>query len=211
MTLKALTLAAVAIGAAALHAGNAGERTRAAAPAPDRVADRAAGTADTEALAAEAGALAKGYGGTLLAAVKSALETSGPVGAIAFCHDEAPGMAAEQSRRSGWRIARTSLKPRNPNAAPDDYERRVLEEFSRKIAAGAPVAGLSHAEIVETDGGRVFRFMAAIPTAAPCLTCHGSSLKPEVAAKIRELYPADRATGFSEGDMRGAFTLSKPL
>ena len=30
-------------------------------------------------------------------------------------------------------------------------------------------------------------------------------------AKLAELYPADRATGFQAGDIRGAFTLSKPL
>ncbi|RMG95091.1 MAG: DUF3365 domain-containing protein, partial [Candidatus Dadabacteria bacterium] len=34
---------------------------------------------------------------------------------------------------------------------------------------------------------------------------------PGLAAKIRELYPEDRATGFRAGELRGAFTLSKPV
>jgi hypothetical protein len=32
-----------------------------------------------------------------------------------------------------------------------------------------------------------------------------------VKAKLAELYPKDRATGFKEGDIRGAFTLTKTL
>ncbi len=36
-------------------------------------------------------------------------------------------------------------------------------------------------------------------------------MKEPVKAKLAELYPDDRATGYKEGDIRGAFTLSKPL
>jgi hypothetical protein len=53
--------------------------------------------------------------------------------------------------------------------------------------------------------------MKAIPTGEICLACHGESISPDVATAIREAYPQDQATGFSLGDIRGAFTLSKPL
>jgi hypothetical protein len=53
--------------------------------------------------------------------------------------------------------------------------------------------------------------MKAIPTAELCLTCHGEALDPELQATLDELYPADKARGFKEGDIRGAFTLSRPL
>jgi hypothetical protein len=53
--------------------------------------------------------------------------------------------------------------------------------------------------------------MKAIGTTSPCLTCHGSALKPDVAAKVKELYPEDEAVGFASGQLRGAFTLSRPL
>ena len=61
----------------------------------------------------------------------------------------------------------------------------------------------------EKDGKRVFRYMKAIPTGALCLNCHGTTLAPEVAAKLHELYPADAATGFNAGDLRGAFTITE--
>jgi hypothetical protein len=52
--------------------------------------------------------------------------------------------------------------------------------------------------------------MRAIPTDAVCLTCHGATLAPELAAAIRRDYPDDAATGFSQGQLRGAFSVIWP-
>ena len=66
--------------------------------------------------------------------------------------------------------------------------------------------------VIDDDQGRkTFRYMKAISTAALCLNCHGETLSPEVAVKIKELYPNDQAHGFKDGDLRGAFTVAKPL
>ena len=70
---------------------------------------------------------------------------------------------------------------------------------------------MAYAEVVEAADGKTFRFMKAIPTAEVCLACHGSDITPEVAAAIDERYPDDMARGYSLGDVRGAFSLSKPL
>ncbi len=86
-----------------------------------------------------------------------------------------------------------------------------MTEFVNRIAAGEPAASLKRAEIVEHNGERVFRYIQAIPTGELCLNCHGSDIKPNVRAKIQELYPADQATGFKPGELRGVFTLSKTL
>ncbi|MGX7743330.1 Tll0287-like domain-containing protein [Rhodopseudomonas parapalustris] len=176
----------------------------AALAARDRAVDQAA-------LQAEARSVIKDYSGALLGVLKSTMESSGPVEAIGFCNREAPTIAATASQRSGWTVARTSLKPRNPSAAPDDLERRVMTEFVAQIATGTPAASLHHAEIVDQNGEKVFRYIQAIPTAELCLTCHGRALRPDVAAKIQALYPDDQATGFAPGQMRGAFTLSRKL
>ncbi len=162
-------------------------------------------------LKAEAADLTGEYAGRLKAALGGAMESSGPLGALAVCHETAPAIAADISRRSGWSVARTSLKPRNAKSAPDDYERKIMESFEARIAKGEKTADLVSAEIVEKNGARTFRFIKAIPTSAMCLTCHGADVKDEVKAKIAELYPDDRATGFKLDDMRGAFTLKKRL
>ena len=63
-----------------------------------------------------------------------------------------------------------------------------------------------------TEGGKsLFRYMKAIPAGELCLTCHGKELAPDLAAKLRELYPDDQATGFSLGEIRGAFTITQPM
>ena len=55
--------------------------------------------------------------------------------------------------------------------------------------------------------------MKALPTQALCLQCHGAqaSLSPAVKEKLSALYPQDKATGYSVGQIRGAMTIRKPL
>jgi hypothetical protein len=43
-----------------------------------------------------------------------------------------------------------------------------------------------------------------------CLTCHGDPLAPDIAARIDELYPEDRAVGYEIGDLRGVFWIEFP-
>jgi hypothetical protein len=139
------------------------------------------------------------------------MNVDGPLKAIEVCNVAAPAIAADASA-NGWTVGRTSLKARNPKNAPDAWEEAALKEFDAAKAKGADLKTLEKSEIVEKDGVRTFRFMKAIPTAAePCLACHGEAIKDPVKAKLAELYPADKATGYKEGDIRGAFTLSKAL
>ena len=140
-----------------------------------------------------------------------AMKEGGPVNAIQVCQIEAPAISIGTSERTGWRVARTSLKLRNPANTPDFWERQVLKSFEARKAGGEDVKKMEQAEILTVDGQRTFRYMKAIPTAELCLNCHGPNIKPEVEAKLQELYPYDKARGFNVGDIRGAFTLSKPM
>jgi hypothetical protein len=70
---------------------------------------------------------------------------------------------------------------------------------------------LEFSEEVIEKGKRHFRYMKAIPTGKVCLSCHGEKLDPAVAAKLKALYPRDKAVGFRSGDIRGAFTIIQPL
>ncbi len=158
----------------------------------------------------QARAISAAFAGKLKGELVGAMKVDGPVKAIEVCNVAAPAIAADASA-NGWAVARTSLKTRNPKNAPDAWEKRVLEEFDAAKSKGAEAAKLEHFEVVEKNGARTFRFMKAIPVAEPCLTCHGEAVKEPVKARLAELYPDDRATGYKLGDIRGAFTLSKPL
>jgi hypothetical protein len=155
--------------------------------------------------------LIKAFATRLQGELKGALQEGGPTAAVRVCKEEAPAIAASLSEQSGWQVGRTSLKTRNPDNAPDAWEREVLEQFDDRKAAGQPVAGMTHAAVVEQDGGKRYRFMQAIPTGDVCLACHGSDLSSDLVEALDKAYPEDQARGFALGDIRGAFTLSKPL
>ncbi|MDF1554629.1 MAG: DUF3365 domain-containing protein [Deferrisomatales bacterium] len=142
-------------------------------------------------------------------ALGSALQQGGVDEAIRVCQREAQGLAAKVSAATGWEVARTSTRYRNPANAPDPWERRVLAGFEARRAAGEAPETLEFSEWVETGGTRMLRYMKAIPTGQVCLGCHGTTIAPKAAAALREAYPEDRATGFSAGELRGAFTLKK--
>jgi len=150
--------------------------------------------------------------GTLKGELVKAMKEGGPVHAIQVCNTVAPHIADAKSEEHGLHIARTSLKVRNPGNAPDEWETQVLNQFEERKAGGEAIDTIAKAEVVETaDGKKQFRFMKAIPTGEVCLKCHGAEIAPEVAAKLDELYPEDKARGFSLGDIRGAFTITKDL
>ncbi len=165
---------------------------------------------------AEHVAVCRGAMQKLGVALKTKLETSvadsGLVGALAVCNVEAVPIAETISIEEGVIVGRTSLRIRNPRNTPDDWERGILAEFSVRRKNGEDVTKLDAWVIDESDAGHhTFRYMKAIPTAPLCLSCHGTAVEDQVAAKIAALYPEDAALGFTEGDIRGAFTVVKPL
>lgn len=148
----------------------------------------------------------------LLAVLQAEIARGGPEGAIAACRDQAPALARTASQESGWTVRRVSLRNRNPKAVPDAWERAALEDFDRRAAAKESPATLERAEVVQVDGKPVQRYMRALPTLELCTQCHGTpdKLSPAVVERLKALYPADRATGYRVGEIRGAMTLQRP-
>ena len=157
----------------------------------------------------QARTLVKQFAGQLQAEVAAGMKAGGPVHTIEVCSVKAPAIAAEITESSGWQVGRTSLKLRNPANTPDAWELQVLEQFEARKAAGEPVDKLEFAEVVGSGDDQQYRYMKAIPTGEVCLNCHAAEIKPPVEEKLSQIYPQDQARGFSLGDIRGAFTLSK--
>ena len=182
------------LAASAAHAGPSGS----ASPGP-------AGARD------EARALVKQFATRLQGALKGAIEAQGFAHAIGVCKIEAPEIARSLGAESGWRVARTALRLRNPNNAPTPEERAVLADFLARAEAGEDLAKMDNEAVTQEAGRRRYRYMKAIPLGEICTNCHGTEIDPDLAAAIRAKYPQDRATGFKIGELRGAFTLSKAL
>ena len=144
----------------------------------------------------------QGHGKALKAELQAALKSGGPSAAVEACQLAAPGLALQASQASGLEVGRVSLRNRNPGNAPNEWQKAVLEEFDRRQAEGEPIEEMSWSGTL--DDGR-FAYMKAIGTQAICLACHGSELAPELESIIQERYPADKATGYRAGEVRGAF------
>ncbi|MCP3869394.1 MAG: DUF3365 domain-containing protein [Gammaproteobacteria bacterium] len=155
--------------------------------------------------------LVKGFFGELKGELQTAMKAGGPVAAIAACNGKAPLIAHDLAQRSGWDVGRTSLKLRQPKNRPDAWETAGLKSFEARKAAGENIKTMEQSETTEVAGKKTFRYMKAIPTAKLCLTCHGTDIKPEVNEALQKLYPEDQAVGYTEGEIRGAFTFSKTL
>ena len=166
---------------------------------------------DTAALKQEGRQIAVRFLGTLKPELQKAMKAGGPTHAIEVCHVKAPQITQKLSQESGWQLRRTSLKVRNPDNAPDAWERRVLAQFEEQKAQGSDPGKLEYGEVVMEAGRRVYRYARAIPTAPVGTVCHGQQVASPVMEKIRTYYPKDQATGFKPGDIRGMFSFRKVL
>lgn len=157
-----------------------------------------------------AGQMIQTLGGRLQAEMKA----GGPAAAIGICASAAPAIAGELSRLNGVRLTRVSLKVRNPLlGTPDAWEQVALNAFESRLAKGEAADKLEFAETVAEPSGRYFRYVKALPVQPVCLNCHGETtgLASEIKERLAREYPADRATGYTLGQIRGAVSIKRPL
>jgi len=137
-----------------------------------------------------------------LAPLKSGLKQAlmaampkGPVEAVSACRVEAPRIAGEISA-GGIRVGRTSDRLRNATNAAQPWMLPLLDDYAAGSQESFRTASLP---------GGALGYVEPIRMQALCVTCHGSVLPEELAARLAELYPADQARGYAEGDFRGLF------
>ena len=125
----------------------------------------------------------------------------GPVAAMGACRVRAPEIASGLSR-DGVRVGRASHRLRNPANEAPDWARPLLDAYRDDASDRAPKS------VALPTGG--VGYVEPILVQPLCLTCHGEVLAPEVAERIRTLYPEDRALGYGVGDLRGVFWVELP-
>lgn len=140
------------------------------------------------------GALKRQLVATLTAALKS-----GAPAAIEACSSLAPGIAQSLGGR-GVTVGRATRKPRNPANAASGWRADALAQFEAMVAAGRPLDGATWTSRLP-DGTTAYAEPLIIQPL--CLACHGSQLAPGVQAVLAARYPADQATGYALGELRG--------
>ncbi|MEW6335910.1 MAG: Tll0287-like domain-containing protein [Acidobacteriota bacterium] len=149
---------------------------------------------------------AKAMATELMGRLMKELSAGGPVQAVRVCSEVAPAIAAAHSK-DGVKIRRVTAKARNPMSTPDAFEAERLARLEAAHAAGQPLSDV--VEWVEEDGARSLRLLRPIQVGKACLACHGdpATIDPAVKKLLAERYPEDRATGYREGDFRGAVSV----
>ncbi len=114
--------------------------------------------------------------------------------AVDACASDAHTIREQVVRSTGVRVGRASTKLRNPgNEGAPTWVHEYLSAHARDDAPP------SLREQVDGEARVILPLIAN----AVCVTCHGTNIATDVRAKIEERYPADRATGYEEGDLRG--------
>lgn len=160
---------------------------------------------------AEARKIAQSLADQVRGHLVEALRQGGFAGAVRVCSEVAQELAKEASTRSGASVRRISLNYRNPKNSPDGIEAGKLAFIDAERAGNRLKE--DYAEVVATDGREVLHFLKPLVTQRLCLNCHGQGdeVDPGVRAILHQIYPGDLATGYREGDVRGAIALRIPV
>ena len=208
---SSLCLLLAACGSNSEKEASTNKATDKAAETAQAPATKPAMSAENKAAIGEAKQITKAFGGALKAKLKAAMKEGGPINALTICNTEATPIAEKAAKENNALVSRVSLKNRNPDNVPDDWQKTVLEDFDARAAKGENVKKMAFAKIVENNGKKQLHFMKALPTGGLCLDCHGSNIEADVQTKVAELYPDDKATGYQKGQVRGAVVIIKDI
>ena len=141
------------------------------------------------------------------------IQTKGVMQAVSVCSDTAQVLTNNFGVQRGVYIKRVSLKNRNVNNFPDDFEKKVLNKFELLHQNKELNSETEHVEIVQEGEFKYLRYLKPILVQAECLNCHGSEtdIMPEVKQLISLEYADDKAFGYMIGDLRGAVSLKKVI
>ncbi|MCP5200501.1 MAG: DUF3365 domain-containing protein [Gammaproteobacteria bacterium] len=154
---------------------------------------------EAAARAAGAAALAP-FKQRLMATLGAALAAGAPA-AVERCRLEAPAIPAAVAA-PGIRVGRASNRLRNPDNVAPPWAAPLLAAYLDGSAEPQPL-------VVAIDDAH-WGYVEPILVKPMCLACHGVALGKAVAEAVRTRYPADRATGYAVGDLRGVFWAELP-
>jgi PAS domain S-box-containing protein len=123
-------------------------------------------------------------------------------------YDLVPQVVATQVARrvtqnSKFYVRQVSLRYRNPENRPDQYETEQLQNFARS-------KGGEYYGIVDSGAKPMFRYMAPMIATASCLECHGSYETAPNFVKQR-FPPGHYSYNYKVGEVIGAVSVSIPL
>jgi mono/diheme cytochrome c family protein len=134
----------------------------------------------------------------------NAIQTKGTEGALSFCNEQAYHLTDSMSTALNANIKRVSDKNRNPANTANADELAFIENAKSLLAGGQKISP----KIIE-KGDKVVGYYPIL-TDKMCLQCHGQptqDIQSATLARIKTLYPQDKAFGYSENELRGIWVV----
>jgi hypothetical protein len=140
----------------------------------------------------------------LLRELNDALDRGGPAGAIDSCHIDVTAVSQRLARSHGVPAGRTSDRLRDPTNAPRPWAAAIVRDYAGRRARD--VEGFA------VDLGDRVGVLRPIVERQMCAGCHGPAdgVSQGVRTVLTERYPADRAIGFTNGEIRGWYWVEMP-
>lgn len=142
---------------------------------------------------------------TLSGRLQQAMKEGGVPNAVDYCKLMAYPLVDSLSKVHKATIRRAAIKVRNPQNAADSYEKDALDLYASQVERSATLS-----PTVKLIDSHTVAFYAPIMIQPLCLNCHGTvneELSPENYGVIQSKYPADQATGYKAGDLRGIWSI----
>ena len=135
----------------------------------------------------------------------STIQKKGTLAALEFCNIKAYPLTDSMAVVHNAKIKRVSDQPRNPKNSASSKELTYINSFKQDLEKG-----LTFEPIVEKNNSGEIAFYYPIITNTMCLQCHGTKneVTPETLVKIKNLYPTDKALGYSTNELRGIWSIS---
>lgn len=134
----------------------------------------------------------------------AAIQQHGPEGAVEFCNTRALPLTDSMSNVYHATVKRVTDKPRNKKNKANADEMAYIEELKKLLADNGKPAPKLFAQ-----NGKMIGYYPIV-TNKMCLQCHGKQNQDINAAtltKISKLYSDDKATGYSENEIRGLYVV----
>lgn len=140
--------------------------------------------------------------------LKNAIKEGGLDHAISFCSQRALEITDSIGKQEQVMIKRLAKKNRNAYNSMSENESNLYKSFVVESLTSKWVP----ARVGWDEEGRPV-YYNPIAMEHLCLNCHGkpgTDINPELAKKIAEIYPDDKATDFEIGHFRGMWAITFP-
>ncbi|WP_111706311.1 Tll0287-like domain-containing protein [Lutibacter citreus] len=151
-------------------------------------------------------AIAQASFNELNANLMTQMKEGGTAKAVPFCKEEARNILAKLSKEHNAIIKRSSDQLRSCKIEPTIRELEIIEMYKDLKSHNKEIN-----PVIEIDADNNKHFYAPIKIQAKCLTCHGKvneTMSIKTDSIIKSIYPFDIATGYSEGDIRGVWSIT---